>query len=247
MKISHFMTGACFYWLCIAATPLLAATPSAHITLLQQCAPLPLQATEAQFKSFEQCTKQDGPARIATYFADIYGKKQGKVSLRYLDGTELVLDDFTEDSPEHYQFFSLWGCEASERYCVLHQYGWERWSYLLIDRKTKLTTKLTGYPVFSPDSQFLFEYLDSRISETFNHNLLKVYRLTDAEPQLLLEQNNPDFGVRSAYWLGTHTLQAILQNFAPDDYSRYVEVGTLLLEIRGNQVSISIEKMPPQK
>ncbi len=247
MKISHFMTGACFYWLCITATSVLAAAPAAHNTLLQQCAPLPLQATATQFKSFEQCTKQDGRARIATYFADIYGKKQSKVSLRYLDGTELVLHDFTEDSPEHYQFFSLWGCEASKRYCVLHQSGWEHWSYLLIDRKTKLTTKLTGYPVFSPDSQFLFEYLDSRISETFSHNLLKVYRLTDGEPQLLLEQNNADFGVRSAYWLGTHKLQAILQNFAPDDHSRYVEVGTLQLEIRGNQVSTSIEQKPAQQ
>jgi len=101
--------------------------------------------------------------------------------------------------------------------------------------------------VFSPDSQFLFEYLDSRMSETSSHNLLKVYRLTDGKPQLLLEQNNPDYGVRSAYWLGTHTLRAILQNFAPDDYSRYVEDGTLQLDIRGNQVSISIEKMPRQK
>lgn len=246
MKISHLLIGASFYGLCIAATPLLAATPSTHITLGQQCAPLPSQATEAQFKSFEQCAKQDA-ARIATHFADIYGKKQGNVSLRYLDGTELVLHDFTKDSPEHYQLFSLWGCEASERYCVLHQSGWEHWSFLLIDRKTKLTTKLTGYPVFSPDSQFLFEYLDSRISETSSHNLLKVYRLTDGKPQLLLEQNNPDYGVRSAYWLGTHTLRAVLQNFAPDDYSRYVEDGTLQLDIRGNQVSISIEKMPRQK
>lgn len=247
MKINHLMTGACFYLLCSAASPLLAATPSAHMTLLQQCAPLPLQATADQFKSFEHCTKQEGPARIATYFADIYRKTLGKVSLRYLDGTELELHDFTEDNPERYQFFSLWGCEASKRYCVLHQSGWERWSYLLIDRKTKLTTELTGYPIFSPDSQFLFEYLDSRISETFSHNLLKVYRLQDGKPQLLLEQNNPDFGVRSAYWLKTDTLRAVIQNFAPNDYSRYVEVGTMQLEIHGNQVSINIEKMPLQK
>lgn len=247
MNISSFIIAACSFGFCLASTPLLAAPPSTHITLLQQCAPLPLQATDAQFIAFEQCSKQDGPTRIAMYFADIYEKNKGKVRLRYLDGTELEFNDFTEDNPEHYQFFSLWGCEASKRYCVLQQNGWEDWSYLLIDRKTKLTTQLTGYPVFSPDSQFLFEYLDSRISETFSHNLLKVYRLADSKPQLLLAQNNPDYGVHSAHWLGTHTLRAILQNFAPDDSSRYVEVGTLQLEIRGDQVSTRIEKTPLQE
>lgn len=247
MNIRQFITGASFYLLCSAAPPLLAATPSVHMTLLQQCGSLPIQASAEQIKAFEQCTKQDGPARIATYFADIYQKTLGKVSLHYLDGTELVLHDVTEESPEHYQFFSLWGCDASKRYCVLHQSRWEQWRYLLIDRKTKLTTKLIGYPIFSPGSQFLFEYLDSRISENFSHNILKVYRLEDTQPQLLLEQNNPDFGIRSASWLGTHSLRAVIQNFPSNDYSRYVEVGTMQLDIQGNQVSISIEKMPLQQ
>ncbi|MDD4864350.1 MAG: hypothetical protein PHE38_10090 [Alishewanella agri] len=97
----------------------MAATVPAHMTLLQQCTPLPVHYTTAQFEMFEQCTKQDGPLRLATYFADIYQKTEGKVSLAYLDDTTLVLHDIIEDNPERFQRFELWGCNNTKRYCVI--------------------------------------------------------------------------------------------------------------------------------
>lgn len=244
-RIQHLITGVSLICLFSAAAPLQAAVAVRHMTLQDRCDPLPFQATEPQLLAYELCTKQQGPEQIATYFADIYRKKQGKVTLSYLDGSELVLQDFTADDAERYQNFSLWGCDNTKRYCVIFKAGWEWWRYLLIDRKTKLTTELTGYPVFSPDSQLMFEYLDSRMSDSFSRNILNLYRLNDDKPKLLLAKNDADFGVHSAKWLGPSTLEAKLQHFAPEDYSRYIAVGQMRLVVTGDEVKVAIEKTAP--
>jgi hypothetical protein len=245
MKIQHLIMGISLICLFNATAPLQAAEPVRHMTLLQLCDSLPVQFTYEQFQAYEHCTKEQGPEQIATYFADIYQKKQGKVTLAYLDGSELVLQDFIEDDAERYQNFSLWGCDNTRRYCVISEARWEWWRYLLIDRKTKRTTELTGDPVFSPDSQLVFEYLDTRNSATFDRNVLKLYRLNDYKITLLLERNDSDFGVHSAKWLGPSTLEARLQHFAANDFSRYVEVGQMTLVVTGDEVKVAIEKTAP--
>jgi hypothetical protein len=242
MKIQHLIIYVGLLGLLISSTVLQAAEPVRHMTLQQLCYSLPVQFTYEQFQAYEHCTKELGTEQIATYFADIYQKKQGKVTLRYLDNTEIVFEDFTDDDAERYQDFSLWGCDNTRRYCVIFEARWEWWSYLLIDRKTKRTTELTGYPVFSPDSQLVFEYLDSRNSATFDHNVLKLYRLNDDKIRLLLERNNSDFGVHSAKWLGPSTLEAKLQHFAANDFNRYVEVGTMQLVVTADEVKVTVEK-----
>jgi hypothetical protein len=245
MKIQHLIIYVGLLGLLISSTVLQAAEPVRHMTLLQLCDSLPVQFTYEQFQAYEHCTKEQGPEQIATYFADIYQKKQGKVTLAYLDGSELVLQDFIEDDAERYQNFSLWGCDNTRRYCVISEARWEWWRYLLIDRKTKRTTELTGDPVFSPDSQLVFEYLDTRNSATFDRNVLKLYRLNDYKITLLLERNDSDFGVHSAKWLGPSTLEARLQHFAANDFSRYVEVGQMTLVVTGDEVKVAIEKTAP--
>ena len=243
MGIQYLITGVSLICcLLTAVTQLQAAEPVKHMTIHDRCDPLPLQSTEKQFLLYELCTKQNGPEQIAAHFADIYQKKQGKVTLAYLDGSALVLQDYLADDDERYQHFSLWGCDNTKRYCVIFKAGWEWWSYLLIDRKTKMTSELTGYPVFSPDSQWVFEYVDSRMSDNFSRNILKLYCLNDDKPELLLERNDSDFGVHSAKWLAPSTLEAKLQQFAPDDYYRYVEVGQMRLVVTGDQVKVAIEK-----
>lgn len=246
MTLHYFLLIVGLYSALGALSPLLAATAPAHMTLLQQCIPLPVQYTTAQFEMFEQCTKQDGPARLATYFADIYQKTEGKVSLAYLDDTTLVLHDIIEDNPERFQRFELWGCNNTKRYCVIVKWGWEQWRYLLIDRKTKLATELIGHPVFSPDSELVLEYLDSRLADTFSHNILKLYRLSDSTPKLLLDHQSAEYGVHSAQWLSPHSLQAIIQGYAPDGDNRLITVGTLQLEVDGDEVNLSINQSPAQ-
>lgn len=246
-RIQHLITGVSMICLFSAAAPLQATEPVRHMTLQERCDSLPFQATEQQLLAYEQCTKQHGPEQIAAYFADIYQKTQGKVTLSYLDGSQLVLQDFTGDDAERYQNFSLWGCDNTKRYCVIFKAGWEWWRYLLIDRKTKLTTELTGYPVFSPDSQLVFEYVDSRMAESFSRNILKLYRLNDEKPKLLLERNETDFGVHSAKWVGPSSLEAKLQDFAVSDVSRYIEVGQMRLDVSGDKVSLTIEKTIQQQ
>ncbi|MBY0420283.1 MAG: hypothetical protein K2W88_19705 [Pararheinheimera sp.] len=231
----------------MATNLLQAAELVRHMTIHDRCDPLPLQSTGEQFQAYEQCTKQHGPEQMATSFADIYQKKQGKVTLRYLDNTEIMFEDFTADDADRYQHYSLWGCDNTKRYCVIFKAGWEWWRYLLIDRKTKLTTELTGYPVFSPDSQLVFEYVDSRMAESFSRNILKLYRLNDEKPKLLLERNETDFGVHSAKWVGSSSLEARLQDFAPDDSYRYIEVGLMRLDVSGDKVSLTIEKTTQQQ
>ncbi|MGY5796476.1 hypothetical protein [Rheinheimera faecalis] len=248
IKIQQVLNG--FSLICclvMATVPLQAAGSDKHMTLHTLCDQLPLQSTDQQVLTYEQCAKQQGPEQIAKHFADIYQKKQGKVKLAYLDGGELVLQDFIADDAERYQNFSLWGCDNSKRYCVIFKGGWEWWSYLLIDRKTKLTTELTGEPVFSPDSQLVFEYLDTRNSDTFDRNIIKLYRLNDNKPKLLLALNDTDFGVRSMKWLTPSTLEATLQDFAPDDYYRYVAVGSMKVDIAGDTVKAVIEKTTQRK
>lgn len=248
IKIQHLLTGVSLICsLLTVMTPLQAAEPAKHMTIHDRCDPLPLQPTEQQFLIYEQCTKQYGPEQMATYFADIYQKKQGKVTLRYLDNAEIVFEDFTADDADRYQHYSLWGCDNTKRYCVIFKVGWEWWSYLLIDRKTKLTTELTGYPVFSPDSQWVFEYVDSRMADSFSRNILKLYRLNDEKPKLLLERNETDFGVHSAKWVGPSTLEAKLQDFAVNDVFRYIEVGQMRLLVTGDEVSVTIEKTTQQQ
>ncbi|CAI3794478.1 hypothetical protein [Rheinheimera sp. MM224] len=247
MKIQHLITYVGLLGLLISSTVLQAAEPVRHMTLQQLCYSLPVQFTYEQFQAYEHCTKEQGPEQIATYFADIYQKKQGKVTLRYLDNTEIVFEDFTADDAERYQDFSLWGCDNTRRYCVIFKAGWEWWSYLLIDRKTKRTTELMGYPVFSPDSQLVFEYLDTRNSATFDRNILKLYRLNDDKITLLLERNDSDFGVHSAKWLGPSTLEAKLQHFAANDFNLYVEVGQMRLVVTGDEVKVAIEKTTQQQ
>lgn len=242
MKIQHLIAYIGLICFINATAPLQAAEPLRHMTLQQLCQPLPVQPTYEQFQAYEHCTKEQGPEQIARYFAQIYQKKQGKAILAYLDGSELRLQDVIVDDAEHYQNFFLWGCDHSKRYCVIFKAGWEWWSYLLIDRKTKLSTELTGAPVFSPDSQLVFEYLDSRNSDTFDRNIVKLYRLKDDKITLLLERNDSDFGVHSAKWLGPSTLEASLRHFAPEDYSRYVEVGRMRLVVSGDEVNLFIEK-----
>lgn len=242
MKIQHFITYVGLLGLLISSTVLQAAEPVRHMTLQQLCDSLPVQFTYEQFQAYEHCTKEQGPEQIATYFADIYQKKQGKVTLAYLDGSELVLQDFIADDAERYQDFSLWGCDNTRRYCVIFKAGWEWWSYLLIDRKTKLTTELTGYLVFSPDSQLVLEYLDTRNSATFDQNILKLYRLSDDKPKLLLARDDADFGVHSAKWVGPSTLEAKLQHFATNDFNLYVEVGTMQLVVTADEVKVTVEK-----
>ncbi len=126
---------------------------------------------------------------------------------------------------------------------MIFEARWEWWRYLLIDRKTKRTTELTGDPVFSPDSQLVFLDLDTRNSDTFDRNILKLYRLSDDKPKLLLARDDADFGVHSAKWLGPSTLEAKLQHFASDDYYRYVRIcGKMRLVVTGDQVKVAIEK-----
>lgn len=247
MKIQHLIMSISLICLFNATAPLQAAEPVRHMTLLQLCNSLPVQFTYEQFQAYEHCTKEQGPEQIATYFADIYQKKQGKVTLAYLDGSELVLQDFIEDDAERYQNFSLWGCDHTRRYCVIFEARWEWWRYLLIDRKTKRTTELTGDPVFSPDSQLVFEYLDSRSSDTFDRNILKLYRLNEDKLTLLLERNETDFGVHSAKWVGPSTLEAKLQHFAANDFNRYVEVGQMRLDVTGDEVKVTVEKTTQRK
>lgn len=242
MNIQHFITGVSLICLFTAIAPLQAEQPVRHMTIHDRCVPLPLQSTEKQFLLYEQCTKQNGPEQITAHFADIYQKKQGKVTLAYLDGSALILQDYLADDAERYQDFSLWGCDNTRRYCVIFKAGWEWWRYLLIDRKTKLITELTGYPVFSPDSQLVFEYLDTRNSAVFDQNIVKLYRLNDDKPKLLLERNDTDFGVHSAKWLGPSTLEAKLQHFAANDFNRYVEVGQMRLVVTADEVKVAIEK-----
>jgi len=241
MKIQKLIT--CLSLLCSStcAFSLSAAEPISHMTLLQLCEELPHQASAEQFQVYEQCTKQTGPMQIAQHFAEIYQKTAGKVSLKYIDNTVLVLEDFVEDDPARYQSSSLWGCDASQRYCVILQAGWESWRYLLVDRKTKLTFELDGAPVFSPDSLMLFEYLDSRISENFSYNIIKLYRLDEAKPTLLMTKNDSNFGVQSAKWLTATRLEAKLQQFAGKDYSRYVDAGTMQLRLEGKEVKVTVE------
>jgi len=242
MKIQHLITYVGLLGLFISTASLQSATPVRHMTLQQLCHPLPVQPTYQQFQDYEQCTKEQGPEQMAMLFADIYHKKQGKVTLAYLDGSELLLQDFTADDADRYQNFSLWGCDNTKRYCVIFEARWDWWRYLLIDRKTKRTTELSGHPVFSPDSQLLFEYLDSRSSDNFSSNILKLYRLNDDTIKLLLERDETDFGVHSAKWIGPSTLEAKLQHFAPDDYYRYVEVGMMRLAVTADEVKVVIEK-----
>lgn len=246
MKIQNLIINTSFFSLLTSSAFLNAAEQVGAMTLQQLCEPLPIQASSQQIQAREQCTKQIGPKQIANYFTGIYQKTAGKLSLQYLDNSKLELEDFVEDDPERYQVFSLWGCDASKRYCVIYKAGWERWRYLLVDRKSKITTELTGYPVFSPDSQLVFEYLDSRISETFSRNIIKLYRLTAAQPKLLLSDNGADFGVQSAKWLSATTLEAKLQHFAANDFSRYIEAGAMQLVVNGDEVKMTVEKAAKQ-
>lgn len=101
--------------------------------------------------------------------------------------------------------------------------------------------------MFSPDSQLVFEYLDTRNSDTFDRNIIKLYRLNDNKPKLLLALNDTDFGVRSMKWLTPSTLEATLQDFAPDDYYRYVAVGSMKVDIAGDTVKAVIEKTTQRK
>ncbi|MBU1620986.1 MAG: hypothetical protein KJ556_12010 [Gammaproteobacteria bacterium] len=242
MKIQHLITYVGLLGLLISSTVLQAAEPVRHMTLQQLCDSLPVQPTYQQFQDYEHCTKEQGPEQIAVLFADIYQKKQGKVTLAYLDGCKLLLQDFIADDAERYQNFSLWGCDHTKRYCVIFEARWEWWRYLLIDRKTKITTEFTGHLVFSPDSQLVFEYLDSRNSDTFDRTILKLYRLNDDKLTLLLERNETDFGVHSAKWVAPSTLEARLQHFAVNDFNRYVEVGMMRLAVSGDEVKVVIEK-----
>lgn len=126
IKIQQILTG--FSLICclvMVTVPLQAAGSDKHMTLHTLCDQLPLQSTDQQVLTYEQCAKQQGPEQIAKHFADIYQKKQGKVKLAYLDGSELVLQDFIADDAERYQNFSLWGCDNSKRYCVIFKGGWE--------------------------------------------------------------------------------------------------------------------------
>lgn len=217
-----------------------------HFTQLEICEQLSPDLAGQSLDAYEECTKKRAPDQIAHYFSDIYQKIQGKVTLSYLDGTSLVLQDYSADNVERYQRFSLWGCEKNKRYCVIFKAGWEWWSYLLIDRKTKITSELTGYPVFSTDSQLVFEYLDTRISDTFDRNLIKLYQLNEAKPKLLLAMHDADFGVKSAEWLGSSTLKASLQDLTYDGVYRYVASGEMNIKVTQDKVTVTIEKATPR-
>ena len=100
MKIQHLTTYVGLLSLFISTASLQAAAPVRHMTLQQLCDSLPVQPTYQQFQDYEHCTKEQGPEQIAVLFANIYQKKQGKVTLRYQDDTVLLLEDFVADDTE---------------------------------------------------------------------------------------------------------------------------------------------------
>lgn len=216
------------------------AAPSA-MTLLQLCPKLPHgELTDEQYRAYERCTREEGPARIAKHYADIYQKTAGHSRLTYQDGSALEFDDVTEDNPSTNKRFSLWGCDESQRYCVIYRTGWEWFGYSLIDRHTKQQTELTGAPLFSPDSSLLFEYIDSRISEHDSENIVKLYRIHNGRLELLLDQSNGELGVHSANWTGPHTLTANMQNFDPLRNPPYLPSGSMQLTVNGQDVKVEV-------
>lgn len=127
---------------------------------------------------------------------------------------------------EQFRYYGFDGCTEDERYCIVFAGGWEWWQHLLLDRKTGKSYAFTGTLYLSPDQQHLLELQDSRLSDTFDRNIIKLYKLGDGPPELQLDLSDSDFGGHQPLWSANNKLTLQLWY--------YSETELMKLEYRDN-------------
>jgi len=132
---------------------------------------------------------------------------------------------------EQFSRYEFDGCSADERYCLVRQWGWEWWQHLLLDRATGQTHRFTGTLYLAPDQQHLLELLDSRRSETFDQNIIKLYQLTDQGPLLQLDLSDSVFGGHKPRWLDHQQLRLQLWYYNPASSSELQHLNDLELNL----------------
>ena len=91
------------------------------------------------------------------------------------------------------------------RYVVLHRQFYEGEASSLLDRRTGEEIKLPGYPLFSPDGQWMAA-VGVDLAAEFSPNVLRIYRMTPAGPVLERDFTPLRWGPVDAVWTSPTTL-----------------------------------------
>lgn len=218
-------------------------TPAQSISFLTQLCPdlLPNSSPE-QFEQSWACPERQRPL-LQEKFDQLVKLSPTGLSISSQSAPPFQFRHHKVDG-EQFRLFAFDGCTEDERYCLVFAAGWESWQHLLLDRKTGNTYSFTGTLYLSPDQRHLLELQDSRLSDIFSRNIIKLYQLSDNAPQLQLDLSDSDFGGHQPQWLNANEVTLQLWYHNTENPQKLEYRNQLTIQAEGRQWRTHIRAKP---
>ncbi|MFA0812937.1 hypothetical protein, partial [Microbulbifer epialgicus] len=132
--------------------------------------------------------------------------RNGKTKI-YLDSTKKV------PSVERQTFTAIE--QVADSYLLIYRQLWESSNYVLLSLKNGFEYPLAGYPLVSPNRQYMLTAAQD-LDTGFNENLLELYRLTASDLTLIYRTKPEVWGPATINWETNSQVTFTKKQFNPD-------------------------------
>ncbi|WP_444901748.1 hypothetical protein ACJJIG_21870 [Microbulbifer sp. SSSA007] len=131
------------------------------------------------------------------------------------NGTTKTYQDSTEENPpgEKYTYSALEF--VADSYLLIYRQLWESSDYILLSLKNGVEYSLEGYPLTSPNGQYILT-VEQDLDAGFNENLLELYLLTVNGLTPVYSIRPESWGPSSVSWETNNQVKFIKKQFNPN-------------------------------